>query len=241
MIEKLQGIILSVVRHNDRTVIANVYTPTHGRLPLLISTGSGKNARLQAARTMLLSQLEFSVRFSRVRELHRPSALSVAYPYRDIYFNPAKSTIAFFLADFLNRLLRDATPDATTYRFLSESLIFLDNLPASPSNFHLTFMAQLTSFMGIAPDLDTYRPGYLFDMRAGRYTGMLPGHSDILTGSDARVPLFLSRLTFGNMHRLRLNRNDRSRLIKGLLHYWSLHFPGIESMRSPDILTLLFE
>lgn len=240
MIEKISGIVLSTIKHSDKSAVVNVYTPTHGRLPLLVSLGAGKSARMRAAQTMPLAQVEFSCTLRPTRELQRPSGLTIRVPYRDLYFNPLKNATGIFIAEFLNRLLRDATPDAVTFRFLSESLLLLDALEVSPANFHITLLSQLTSFMGIAPDLESYTPGALFDMRAGRYATMLPGHSDILTGDEARVPLLLDRLTFGNMHRLSLSRAQRNRLLQELLHYWGLHYPGLNNMQSPAILAQVF-
>ena len=241
MTEKFQAIVLSAVRHSDRASIVSTYTPTHGRLPLIVNTGSGRGARMRAPHIMPLAQIEFSCRYHQTRELQRPASIAPVYTYRDLYFNPVKNAIGIFLAEFLNRLMRDTTPDQHTFRFIADSLKVLDILPGFPANFHITFLTQLATFMGIAPDLSTHRPGAVFDMRAGRYSSMHPGHPDILTGSEAKVPLLLSRLAYANMHRQRHSRDQRAAILRGMLRYWGIHYPGVASLRSPDILAELFE
>lgn len=241
MTEKLQAIVLSLVRHNDRSVILNVYTPDRGRVPLLMTMGSGRAARMKAAQTMPLAQIEFSCNFQAARELQRPSGIAPLYTYRDLYFHPVKNAVGIFLAEFLNHLLRDSVPDPAVFGFIAESLRLYDVLDTHVADFHIVLLAQLATFMGIAPDTGTYAPGSVFDMRSGRYSGMLPGHPDILTGIEARLPLLLSRLNFANMSALRLSRHDRAALLAGLLRYWGLHYPGLNNLKSPGVLAQLFD
>lgn len=241
MIEKHNAIVLSTVRHSDRTSIVSVYTRDRGRMALAVSVGSGKTARRQAALYMPLSQIEFTCRSRTASDMYRPSSVSSLYTYHTLYFSPVKNSIGIFLAEFLTKLLRDAAPDPLAYRYISESLIALDSIEGSVANFHITFLAGLTTFFGIAPDLSTYRPGVMFDMRAGGYTGLHPGHPDILVGGAARLPLLLDRLNYANMHLFALSRANRSLLLKGMLDYWSIHFPGTGMLRSLEVLTTLFE
>lgn len=240
MTEKIQAIVLGSVRHSDRASIVNVYTRTRGRMSLLVNAGAGKSARRSAAMVMPLAQIEFECDMAGTRELRRPKGMAFAYSYRNLYFSPAKNAIGIFMAEFLTRLLREADPDPLAFRYISESLVALDALPGAAANFHITFLAGLTTFMGIAPDLESYRPGAMFDMRSGVYTRMHPGHKDILTGDEARAPLLMSRLGYANMHRLRLRRADREAMLAGLLRYWGIHFPGTGNLRSADILSTLF-
>lgn len=241
MIEKFQAIVLSCVRHSDRTSIVSVYTPTRGRMALSVSTGSGKRNLRQASLFMPLSQIEFSCRGAAASEIYRPAGVASLYTYKSLYFSPIKNAVGIFIAEFLTRLLREAAPDPLVFRYISESLVALDSLGGHAANFHITFLAGLTTFMGVAPDLTSFTKAALFDMRAGQYTHTHPGHSDILIGDTARVPLMLERLNYANMHMLRLSRQNRSALLKGLLHYWNLHFPGCGSLRSIDVLELLFD
>lgn len=240
MTEKLQAIVLGCVRHSDRAQIANVYTRTRGRISLLVPAGASRAVRRQAAMLMPLSLIEFECRGSAASELWRPSGMTFLYTYRDIYFNPQKNAIGIFLSEFLGRLLRVGPPDAILFRFIADSLITLDSLQSDFGNFHITFLSGLTAFMGISPDLESYAPGLMFDMRAGGYTPLHPGHNDILIGDNARMPLILNRLNYSNMHLLRLRRYEREKILEGLLHYWGIHFPGTSTLRSMEVLSELF-
>lgn len=238
MMEKLQGIVLGTVRHSDHHDVVNIYTPTHGRVSLLAAVPKGRRGAAYRAMLMPLGCVEFSCRMNAGKELQRPSGMTTLLPWRTIYFSPYKSATAMFLAEFLGRLLRDTQPEPHIYRYIAGSLEVFDSLPGAAPNFHLTFLSAFTHFMGIAPDLSG--AGGIFDMRAGHYTPWHPGHRDILLPPASAVPRTLERLTYYNMHRLRLSRADRRTLLQGLLHYWGLHFPGVASLKSPDVLNALF-
>ena len=245
MIETLQAIVLNCIRHSDRASVMTVYTPTRACLPLIVPAGSSARSRTKASVRMPLALVEFNCNIKPGAGLLRPSALTLRAPYTSLYFNPVKSASGMFIAEFLTRLLRDTPPDPQLFAYIEGSLRLLDSLPGSGSgsiaNFHLTFLSALTSLLGIAPDISTYSPGRIFDMRAGLYTSLHPGHPDVLMGMEATLPLTLSRLNYSNMHRLRLSRQQRRSLLDGLLKYYAIHLPATGSLRSPHVLEAVFD
>lgn len=241
MTEKLTGIVLNTVRHSDRASVVNVYTQSMGRLSLLVNVGAGNAARRRAPLFLPLAQIEFECSPGAGKELLKPRGLAFSHTYRTIYFSPAKNAIAFFLAEFLTKLLRQSDTDRALFSYLTHSLVALDMLPDNHvANFHLVFLTGLATFMGIEPNIAGYTPGSLFDMRAGNYAALLPGHNDILLGDTARIPLILSRLNYANMHHLKLSRSQRTDMLNGQLRYWSIHFPGLSNLKTPEVLSMLF-
>lgn len=241
MKEKLHGIVLSLVRHNDRTSILNLYTLERGYASAAIPASGGKSSRLRSAAVMPLSQIELSVAGrAGTGVVPRGSGISLTCPYRTLYFHPVKNALAMFLAEFLGRFLRESDSDEALFRYISQSLQLLDVMEDNLGNFHLTFLSGLAAFAGIMPDVQDYSRHAVFDLRAGRYTLSLPPHNDILRGREASLPLLLSRLTFANQSRVRLSRSQRAAILNGILSYYSLHFPGMKSLRSPEILASLF-
>lgn len=239
MTTKQQAIILGSVRHSDRATVVNVYTRSHGYMSLLVAVG-GNAAKRRAATLMPLAQVEFESRTSGA-ELVRPTGLTIAHAYRTLYFDPVKTALVYFLTDFLGRLMRQNAPDAAAYDYICRSLHWLDSATGPVANFHLAFLTGMASLMGIAPDTEGYRPGLLFDLRGGTYSAIHPGHNDILPGESAAIPKLLERLTFANMHRLRLSREERAATLRGILRYWGIHFPGTASLKSLDVLETLFD
>lgn len=234
--------MLEKVRHNDRYEIVTLYTLQRGRVPLIVSSAATKGGRLKRAMLMPLSVVEVTVRMSAGSELQRPRTISALRQFPAIYSHPYKSAVGFFLRDFLSRLLRDYPAEPQMWRFLTRSLDMLDAADAgTTANYHLIFLATLTSPLGIRPDLSPEAVTPYFDLRAGTYVDTHPLHSDVLTGVDARIPLTLSKLNYHNGSRWRLSRQQRRNLLHALLHFYGLHFSGLDNLDSTDVLHTLFD
>ena len=240
MYQRLRAIVLTTTRHTDRVNIITLYTDTLGRLALIAPAGgTSRTARSRRATLMPLTLIETDLNIRADRSMQRLGLYSLIRPNTGIIGNPLKSAIALFIADFLSRALRDAEPDAPLWQFINTTIATLDTTTA-PANIHIAFLARYARYAGIAPDISGYTPHATFDMREGRYTDHTPLHPDILAGDQARAPLILSKLTYANASRLHIPNTTRRQMLRGIIKYYAIHLPGIEKLRSLDILTQLF-
>lgn len=239
-IEKIRGIVINVIKHNDRHNVVTLFTRDRGRIAFLSPVGSGKSARMRNARLLPLSVIETDVNMRQNRELQLLGAVTPYEIWRDLYFNPVKSSIVLFISEFLNRYFRDASPDPTAWEFIIAAIRALDNMQKGLANFHIWFLIRFLDIAGIAPDLSGYEKGDSFDMRAGIPVVDTSLHRDILTPEETRLLALLSRITLTNMRHYRFTGADRLRLLDRILRYYSIHFPGLSSLKSPDILSEVF-
>lgn len=240
MITKIHGIVLSVVRHNERNNVVTLYTAERGRMACLSAAGSGKSGRLRNARLQPLAIVESEINIRENRELQFLGTISTPLPWRDIYFNPSKAPIVIFLSEFLRKILHTAEADRNTWDFLTSSLAELDSANTSTANYHLAFLIRYLHLAGIAPDPTDYQPGDFFNMRTADFSPAHPGHHDILIPEDAALLPLMMRMDFRNMRRFRFNVDQRRRLLRLLLNYYSLHLPMSAEMKSLDVLQELF-
>lgn len=237
MREKINAIVISLVRHSDLHSVATLYTPSHGRVACLVPAPSARRRNL---RLMPLQCITAELDFHPARELQKVSRIETAALWPSIYTDPARSATAFFISDFLNHLLREAQPDARIWDFIIRCLTILNSAPGPMPDFHIVFMAALTAFVGILPDTTDFSPSASFDLRAGTYTLSPPRHPDVLRPPLARWPAILARLTFANSRALRLSGTGRFEIISGLLRYYSIHFPGMGNIKSHLVLREVF-
>ncbi len=240
MVTKIHGIILSLIRHNERNNIVTLYTSERGRMSLLSPVSSGKSGRMRNARLAPLALIETDVNFRSNRDLQFLGAIATPSPWRNLYFDPRKAPIVIFLSEFLSKLLRTSEADPSMWNYLLSSLSILDDIEEGLANFHLAFMLRLLHIVGIAPDATDWQKGDFFNMRTAEFTPVHPGHSDILSADEtAYIPL-LMRMNFGNMQRFKFNASQRRRLVRVLMQYYSLHLPIRADLRSLDVLTELY-
>lgn len=246
MKKKITGIALGSIRHSDRYNVTNVYTLEKGRMALLTPAGSGKGGRQTASRLQPLSVFEAQVTISSTHELCIPSGITPCRVWRNLYFQPEKATVAFFIAEFLSRLLRDAPSEPNVWRYITESIEYFDTIDdkTATANFHIAFLIGMTHFMGIHPDLSGFTPGMEFDMQAGEMTlpflSMKPGRVRLDAKKSAFMPK-LDRINYANSRHFRFSGKERSELLDLILQYYGCHFPGSDNLKSPEVLKEVFQ
>ncbi|MDE5773030.1 MAG: recombination protein O N-terminal domain-containing protein [Muribaculaceae bacterium] len=241
MKEKIRGILLQTLRHNDRHNIVTLYTESHGRVSFLSSASSGKVGKMRKAILSPLAIVEADVNFNSTRDLQFLGTVHVPGPWKNLYFDPDKISMTFFLSDFLTTLLRRAPEDRGLFHFLHSAIMSLDDTQYSVVNYHLCFMIRLLHFMGIEPDYQSYRPGYLFDMRDGSFIrSTMSTHNDLLDSQYSSVIPLLGRMTFYNHHRFRFSGEQRRIILNHLMRYYSIHLSIPTKLKSLDILHELY-
>lgn len=232
--------MLHVLRYSDKNSIVHILTDRCGRMSFLLPQGATKSARMRNAMFMPLSIIEFEAKILPGRDLHTFKDTRPLASLADIYCDPVKNAIAMFMSELLTRSIQESEENEPLFRFISTSIMLLNEMTAGVANFHIWFLYNLGAFLGIQPDVDSYREDYWFDMANGIFTRERPVHSHILTPKDAPIILLLSRMTARNLHHFRFNREQRGEILDIALTYYRLHNSMVGSLRSPEILKQLF-
>ena len=241
MAEKITGIVLNVRKYNDRNCIVTLYTRERGRLSFISATGQGKAGNTRRARLQPLAVISTEFRYKSTSELQRLGTVASPEVWTDLYFHPAKRALTLFISEFLYKLLNATMPDEKLFDFLLDSLRLLDKMQSRISDFHIAFLVSLLTYSGIQPDTSGYRDGYVFDLPSGGFVAEIDAKGPYLTGDEAKAVDFISRINYANIKCLRLNSMNRRQILYGLLNYYSYHFPGLGSLKSPEILREIFE
>lgn len=236
--EKINGIVLEVRKHSDTNNIVTLYTRSRGRVAFISAAGNGRSARMRNARLQPLALIDTELSFNPNRELQRLGAINTPHSWQDIYFNPVKSTLTLFISEFLNRILRTTAPDPLMWDFIRNSILTLDESTGSLANFHIAFLVQLMSFAGIQPDLSRVSPLRSFSMEAGEYVDEY--RNGMIRQPEASALPVIARINFRNMHLYRLGSQARRQIVDGIIHYYGVHFPGSDNLKSLDILREIF-
>lgn len=243
MNDTIECLVLARHKHNDRTDIVNVYGASRGFFSVAVPVSATAAGRRRRAMLLPLSQIELTVRGKGFGELLRPSQMNVVCRHSTLYSDPYKIPVVFFLSEFLTRVLHDSPADEGVWEYICRSLASFDKMTGrAAASFHLVFLSSLTAVLGIQPDITlSGEKDVYFDMRSGVYARGLPMHGDILTGQEARLPALLARLRYDSASRWRISGTQRTALLEGILRYYAIHYPGVERLKSIDVLKDLFK
>ena len=150
------------------------YTFLHGRISFITNIPRSLKAAVKTVLFQPRSLIELEADFKNKAGLVRIKEAKPYSPFTSLPYDPYKSSIALFLAEFLCRAIREETENAPLFSYLQHSLIWLDECRTGFANFHLVFLMRLSRFLGLYPNLDNYFPGDYFDLQSGCFVATPP-------------------------------------------------------------------
>lgn len=237
MYQTLHCIALRTIKFNDRSSILTAWSAECGRISVLLPAGNGTEARRRRALTMPLGLFEGISDMRPGKEILSMRDVRASRAQVRLRSDPVKGLVALFIADVLGAVLRESQRDDALTAFLFDSACRLDSAAGNAlANFHLCFLYKLGRFLGIEPDVSTWRENSVFDLTEGRFRPSAPSHARYLLPDKAKVIVTLSRMTWENAGSVSLNRNDRNEILDGILEYYSLHHTSLASLPSLGIV-----
>lgn len=242
MLQKTRGIVLHTLRYKDSSLIVDIYTEVSGRASFLVNVSRNRKSSVKSVLFQPLALVEFEADFRANSRLYKMKEAKLLCPFTTLPFDPVKSSIALFLAEFLYRALREEAENAPLFAYLLHAIQWLDMCKRGVANFHIVFLLRLSRFLGLYPNLEGYTQGSYFDLRIAGFVPLAPTeHRDFLSVQEAtRLPL-LMRMRFDTMHRFHFSRVERLHCLSLLVDYYRYHLPGFPELRSLEVLKDLFD
>jgi DNA repair protein RecO (recombination protein O) len=240
MLEKTKGIILHQIKYTDSGIVAQLYTRKFGRQSFLIRGIRNRKAGKHSILFQPLYILDLEINYRESREMNVLKEFSVSYSPYDIYSDIRKSCVAIFLGEVLTGVLREESPHEELFDYIEESVIYFDRCKEGYANFHIAFLAGLSSFLGIAPGLRNNQEDIYFDMTNGIFVPAAPLQG---TYANPEISGILSRVflsSFDNIRNISLKGTLRNEVLETLIHYYSLHLSGLRKINSLEVLKDVF-
>lgn len=236
MDNKTHCIVLRTVKYGDNKLIVDFLTRDEGRLSAVWKISKSKNAKVHRQFFQPLTILEADFTRTPRQQMATLTDARLAETYSSLPFDSTKLSLVFFIAEFLLHTTRDQHGDAMLYDFVEQSLLWLDTTSRGIANFHLMFMMRMSRFLGFHPDMESFSPGCVFDMREGIFCSHVPIHQDFLLPQEAEKMLTLMRMTPANLHLYVMSRTERNRITDIALRFYGIHIPDFGEMKSLAIL-----
>jgi DNA repair protein RecO (recombination protein O) len=240
MLEKTRGIILHQIKYTDSGIVAQLYTRNFGRQSFIIKGMRNRKSGKHNILFQPLFILDLDIYFKTSREMNILKEFSVSYSPYDIYSDIKKSSVAIFLGEVLTSVLKEESPHEEMFDYIEKSIIYFDRCKESYANFHIAFLAGLSSFLGFEPGTRRDSHDSYFDMTNGIFVPIPPVHGNYSNPeiSDILAEFFL--VSYNNIRNIILNGTMRNEVLDTLLRYYSLHLPGLKKINSLEVLKEVF-
>lgn len=236
MDDKIQGFVLQTIRYGDTDLVVKMYTLNNGLQSFMAKGVRGKTSRNKAAFFQPMTFLRF-VQSGKPRPNGLPFMrdVEVDYAYQSIPNVMHKSAILMYVAELLSHTLTQQEPNEPLYRFVSQSMTWLDLVGEDYANFPLHFTLELSRFLGFYPQAN-YGDQALFDMMEGQFVPSPPPHPYYLDEANSRTLSRLLNLNINALGTVRLTGLQRNELIDGILTFMRLHAPVLRELQSHEVL-----
>lgn len=240
MLHKTRGIVLHTKAYSDAYSIAHIYTEEFGPVSYLMARSRSKKTRVSKSIFYPLAILDIEADHQNLREIQRIKEAKIHFPLMFIHVNPVKTTISIFLAEFVNRIVKESSPNKLLFDYIFHSLQILELIEDNYANFHLVFLIKITQFLGFFPDGGGFQKGMFFDMQNGCFVRNKPFHIHFLNPDDSSVFYNLLRMNYENMSGFKFSRHERKDIIYRILEYYRLHLSNFPEIKSLEILHEVF-
>lgn len=238
---KTNGIVLRIIKYNDRSHIVDIYSQELGRCAVLVNISKSTKSKLKSNLFQPLSILDLNLSKTNKSSLYRLKDVKLSYTFQSIPFHPVKSALAFYIAEFLYYAVRDENINKPLFDYLDHSMRWLDSCEVGYANFHLVFLIRLSRFLGLYPNYSDYHRGDYFDLLNACFCSSQPLHPRFLKGDESVFILKLMRMNYDSMHLFKFSRHDRARILHILNDFYKIHIPNFPDLKSLDVLKELFE
>jgi DNA repair protein RecO (recombination protein O) len=236
MVTTTEAIVLHKLQYSETSIIVHVFTPSYGRISLIVGGVKKSKSRNKSALFEPMNILQVTANFKTNSTLIRPSELKIASPLYRIQSEMKKRSIALFLAEVIYKSFNEPHPEPQIFQFIKTKILELEeNLTTNP-NFHIQFLFQYAQLLGIQPQSGN---GTYFDMEEGQFTSFVPSGPYLANEVKEHFRQYLEALHF-NIEFPTINSNQRKNVLHSLVHYFQIHLPQMQDIKSHLVLEAVF-
>lgn len=223
MLHKTRGIVLGHIKYGDSSIISKVYTEEFGLQTYIVNGVRSKSSKNKIALFQPLTLLDMVVYHKDNRDINRISEMKCSMVFHTIPFEQKKICMVMFLAELLNKTLKDQPANDALFELIVHTIAYLDEVEAKYENIHLQFMIQLAAFLGFSPGTVE---DILEEIRLSLTEEEKRNLSDLMTAAPDE--------------HIRISNHSRRHLLDCLVRYYAIHVENFGTLNSIAVLQEIF-
>lgn len=238
MLISSQAIVINYTRYSDSSIIAHLFTSVKGRIPVMVYGIKGKNkSKISAFQPLYLLDVVIDYKANRNIQVLKEHRLNP--PLINLTDNIVKSSISLFLAEILQKTLKEEVGDEHIFSFLNTSIKIFDELKEGVGLFHLSFLLKLSRHLGFSLNPDENNYNY-FDLKQMAGKTKPPSHDLYITNEHYIKLLQLYSAAYNELVDLNYSLSERNYLLNAIINIYELHSINFSALKSLEILKTIF-
>lgn len=238
MIVSTRAIVINYTRYSDSSIIAHLFTESLGRVSVMVyGMKNKKQNKLVAFQSLFLLDIELDYKPNRNIQVLKEHRISP--PLMHLTGHVIKSSIALFLAEILNKSLKEEAADTNIFSFLQTSVEVLDQMDEGIGIFHLSFLTKLSRYLGFSPDENNSNSNY-FDIKTMLGTQIKPSHKFYLNEDGFKHLILMYNTGYDELSNIKLSIKDRNELLEAIIQIYEVHSINFNTLKSFEIFKQVF-
>ncbi len=239
MTHKTKGIVLRSIKYGETSLVVTIFTELFGIQTYMVNgVRTSKKSSSKANHFQPTAILDLIVYHNENKQMQRIKEFSWGILYNDLLSDVIKNSIASFMAELIQKCLKQPEANPDLYNFCEESFIQLDKSDKIvAANFALFFTLHLAHFFGFRMTDNYSSENQILDLQEGIFTDQQPTHPNFMEGKNAELTAQLLKVMQPHeLEDFKLNHEIRRNLLLRYLEYFSLHIHDFGQMKTLLVL-----
>lgn len=223
------GFLLSFIKYGENDAVLHCFTEEDGFQSYFLKGIYSKKNKKKAF-LIPLNKLNLSVHSGKNSGIQTLSKFEIA-EIKDVYTDIKANTVIFFIADFLNQILRNENKNSVIFSAIDE---FIHELDQKNYRSHLIFLIKILKIQGVAPLLGD---GNYLDPETGTFTHLGTHH---FFDSENSM-LWKLILSSESPYHIQIPQAFRKNFLDSILVYYHYHITDFKTPASLEIIQQIFE
>ena len=235
-----KAFVIRSIKQGETSLIVSCYVEKIGYRSFLVKgVYSSKKSRFSKAHFFPLNLINIHYSFNESKNLGFIKEVKSEFLFSTIHSDIQKSSVIIFLSEILNSVFKEEIDvNQDLFNFLLNSLIWYDSV-IECNDFHVKFLIELSKYIGFHPNIINENDQY-FCIESGTTSNIKPiGES--ISGEDLKLFKKLLGMKFEDLNTMNIRRESRTRMLKKIIDYYSLHLQMFKTPKSINVFAEVFK
>ncbi len=233
---KTDGIVIQARKYGDTSLVTNIITRRFGMQGFLVKGVYRKKSAFHPSYFQHLNRVKLVMYYKPNRQLQNLRELQVAPLFNHVPFEIEKTSMAMFLAEAMEKILREEAPDDALFDYLLHAIQRLDDWAGRLPIFPLLFLLDLAYYMGFYPHNNFTEETPYFNLEEGTFQATPGSQSTIDAAESRQLATLLETSLDAPPTAFQIPVKERLGLLNHLVDYFRLHTQPFPRLQSAQVL-----
>lgn len=238
MFIKTQAVVISSLKYNDTDLIVKCYTKALGSVSFMVKgVLKSKKGKYRVSMFQALNLIDIEMNHRNKGQLEYFKDVQFSNHLNNLQSNVYKSSLVIFLSEILKSVIIEEEQNERLFDFIKSKILYLEDA-SKYANFHISFILDLTSFLGFYPRISDDDSENYFNLSEGLFQGFESPYT--LNQEYSRWFSILLKNDFKSNQNIQLTKNQRHEILNLLMNYYELHIENFKPPRSLEVIKQVF-